>query len=192
VNQAHLEFCASPEWRRMIEETILPEALRGAALGDDGIEVGPGPGLTTDVLRTVTPRLTALEFDADLAASLAERTAGTNVHVVWGDATAMDFPDDRFTGAASFHMLHHIPTGAAQDLVFAELGRVLRSGGALVAADGVENEGTRLFHTDDIYNPIEPTTLERRLIRAGFESVDVRVYDLGWICTAKAVEGART
>lgn len=155
------------------------------------IEIGPGPGLTTDVLRTLTPRLTALEFDPDLADALAERTAGTNVQVVCGDATAMDFPDDRFSGAASFHMLHHVPTDAAQDLVFAELGRVLRPGGVLVAADGVENEGTRLFHTDDIYNPIDPAALYRRLTRAGFTSVDVRVYDLGWICTATAAEGAR-
>jgi SAM-dependent methyltransferase len=191
VNEGHLEYCASPQWRQMIEETILPQALHGVALGDDVIEIGPGPGLTTDVLRTLTPRLTALEFDPELADALALRTAGTNVQVVCGDATDLDFSDDRFTGAASFHMLHHVPTDADQDLVFAELGRVLRPGGVLVAADGVENEGVRLFHTDDIYNPIDPATLDGRLSRAGFSSVDVRVYDLGWICTATAIEGAR-
>ena len=54
MNQGHLEFCASAQWRTMVEETILPEALRGVSLGDDVIEVGPGPGLTTDVLRTRT------------------------------------------------------------------------------------------------------------------------------------------
>ena len=59
----------------------------------------------------------------------------------------MDLPDGRFTGAASFHMLHHIPTDEAQDAVFAELARVLRPGGVLVAADGVENEGMRLSST---------------------------------------------
>ncbi|HLN41065.1 MAG TPA: class I SAM-dependent methyltransferase [Acidimicrobiales bacterium] len=192
MNEAHLEFCASPQWRQAIEETILPEALHGVALGDDVIEIGPGPGLTTDVLRTLTARLTALEFDPDLADALAERMAGTNVEVICGDATGMDFPDGRFTGAASFHMLHHIPTDEAQDLVFAELGRVLRSGGTLVAADGVENESVRLFHTDDIYNPIDPATLDRRLTGAGFTSVGVRVYDLGWICTATAAQRATT
>ena len=56
----------------------------------------------------------------------------------------------------------------------------------LVAADGIENEGTRLFHVDDIYNPIDPESLERRLTRSGFTSIDVRVYDIGWICTAAA------
>lgn len=186
MNQAHLEFCASPQWRQVVEETILPEALRGVVLGDDVIEVGPGPGLTTDVLRALTARLTAVEFDSDLAGALATRLAGTNVEVICGDATAMDVADNRFSGAASFHMLHHIPTTDAQDSVFAELARVLEPGGVLVAADGVENEGTRQFHTDDVYNPIDPGSLERRLTRSGLGSVDVRVYDLGWICTAAA------
>ncbi|HEY5025488.1 MAG TPA: class I SAM-dependent methyltransferase [Acidimicrobiales bacterium] len=186
MNPGHLEFCASPQWRQMVEETILPEALRGIALGDNVIEVGPGPGLTTDVLRARTTHLTALEFDPDLAAALAERMAGTNVEVICGDATAMDLPADRFTAAASFHMLHHIPVAGAQDAVFAELARVLKPGGVLVAADGVENEGTRQFHVDDIYNPIDPGTLDGRLGRSGFSSIEVRVYDLGWICTAVA------
>ncbi len=185
MNEGHLEFCAGPEWRRLVEGVILPEALRGVDLGEDVIEVGPGPGLTTDVLRARPGHLTAVEFDPDLAAALAARLAG-QVMVLCGDATALDLPDDRFSGAACFHMLHHIPTAEAQDSVFAELARVLRPTGALVAADGIENEGTRQFHVDDVYNPIAPETLEGRLARAGFASIKVRVYDLGWICTAAA------
>ncbi len=187
MNQGHLEFCASPQWRQMVEETILPEALRGVSLGDDVIEVGPGPGLTTDVLRAGVTQLTALEFDPDLAATLAMRLAGTNVEVLHGDATAMDLPSGHFTGAASFHMLHHIPTADAQDSVFAELARVLKPSGVLVAADGIENEATRQFHVDDIYNPIDPEALHHRLDRAGFASIEVRVYEIGWICTARSV-----
>ena len=68
----------------------------------------------------------------------------------------MDLPDDRFTAAASFHMLHHIRTAEEQDAVFSELARVLETGGVLVAADGVENESIRLFHADDVYNPVDP------------------------------------
>jgi SAM-dependent methyltransferase len=167
----------------MVEETILPEALRGVSLGDDVIEIGPGPGLTTDVLRTLTARLTAVEFDPALAGALAERMAGSNVDVVCGDATAMDLPTGRFTGAASFHMLHHIATPAAQDNVFAELARVLHAGGTLVAADGIADDGLRAFHVDDVYNSIDPATLPRRLERNGFRSIDVHIHDLGWICT---------
>jgi hypothetical protein len=63
VNDAHMEYCASDDWRRLVYETILPEALRGVELGDEAIEIGPGPGFTTDILRTMTRRLTAVEID---------------------------------------------------------------------------------------------------------------------------------
>ena len=143
MNAGHMEFCASEDWRKMVHDTILPVALRGVELGDDAIEIGPGPGFTTDVLRTVTARLTAVEVDEELAAGLAGRLAGSNVDVVVGDATALDFAADRFTGAASFHMLHHIAPAERQDRVFAELARVLVPGSVLVAADGAFSEGTR-------------------------------------------------
>jgi SAM-dependent methyltransferase len=180
-----MEYCASDDWRRLVHDTILPVALRGVDLGDDAIEIGPGPGFTTDVLRTKTAHLTAVEVDEGLAAALAERLAGGNVEVVVGDATALAFDPGRFTGAASFHMLHHIAPAEAQDRVFAELARVLVRGSMVVAADGVYSEGGALFHEDDTYNPIDPGELEPRLTAAGFEALQVHTYDLGWVCTAR-------
>jgi SAM-dependent methyltransferase len=117
---------------------------------------------------------------------LAERIDKGNVRVVVGAATALDFPADRFTGAASFHMLHHIAPSSAQDRAFAELARVLVPGGILVAADGTYSDGSALFHEGDTYNPIDPEELESRLRTAGFGSIEVRTYDLGWVCTARA------
>ena len=102
MNSAHLEFCASPEWRTIVEEMILPDALRNAKLGTEVIEIGPGPGFTTDVLRKLTDHLIAVEVDPNLAVALKTRLQGTNVEVVCGDATSLDFPDDRFSAAASF------------------------------------------------------------------------------------------
>jgi SAM-dependent methyltransferase len=180
-----MEYCASDDWRQLVHETILPVALAGVTLGDDALEIGPGPGFTTDILHTKTAHLTAVELDEGLAAGLAERMAGTNVEVVVGDATALDFEAERFTGAASFHMLHHIAPAEAQDRVFAELARVLVPGATLVAADGVYSEGSAAFHQDDTYNPIDPAELDSRLRAAGFGSVRVRTYDLGWVCTAQ-------
>ncbi len=87
MNSAHMEFCASAAWRELVMEQVLPLALDGVTLGDHTIEIGPGPGFTTDVLHTMTGKLTAVELDAGLAASLTERLAGTNVEVVVGDAT---------------------------------------------------------------------------------------------------------
>ncbi len=184
MNPGHMEYCASEDWRRLVHDTILPVALEEVTLGDDALEIGPGPGFTTDILRTKTAHLTAVELDAGLAAGLSERMEGTNVQVCIGDATALDFDDRRFTGAASFHMLHHIEPAEAQDRVFAELARVLQPGAMLVAADGVYSEGSAAFHQDDTYNPIAPEDLESRLGAAGFDSVRVRTYDLGWVCTA--------
>ncbi len=185
MNSAHMEYCASDDWRQLVHETILPVALRDVELGDAAIEIGPGPGFTTDILRTKTAHLTAVELDEDLAESLARRMAGSNVDVVVGDATALDFASGRFTGAASFHMLHHIAPAEAQDRALAELARVLAQGSTLGAADGVYSEGSALFHEDDTYNPIDPGDLEPRLAAAGFGSVVVRTYDLGWVCTAR-------
>ena len=185
MNPSHMEYCASDDWRQLVHDTVLPVALAGVELGDAAIEIGPGPGFTTDILRTKTAQLTAVERDEGLAAGLAERMAGTNVDVVVGDATALDFDARCFTGAASFHMLHHIAPAEAQDRVFAELARVLVPGAALVAADGVYSEGSAAFHQDDTYNPIDPGDLEPRLRAAGFDSVQVCTYDLGWVCTAR-------
>jgi SAM-dependent methyltransferase len=186
MNDQHLVFCASEDWRRIVQEEILPTALRDVALGDDVIEIGPGPGFTTDVLRTMTAHLTAVEVDERLAAALAERLGHGNVDVVLGDATELEYPDARFTGAASFHMLHHVAPAAAQDRVFAELARVLVPGGLLVAADAGYMETTVAFHEGDTYNPIEADDLPGRLAVAGFEDIVVRTHDLGWVCTARA------
>ena len=84
-------------------------------------------------------------------------------------------------------MLHHIAPSAQQDRVFAELARVLVPGGVLVAADGVYSEGSAAFHEDDTYNPIDPDELVPRLGDAGFGAIDVRTYELGWVCTARTV-----
>ena len=186
TNSAHLEFCASPAWRQIVEEVILPVVLRDKLLGPDVIEIGPGPGFTTDVLRVMTEHLTAVELDRDLATALRTRLAGTNVEVVVGDATTLELPDDSFSGAASFHMLHHIPLDEDQDRALSELARVLKSGGIFVAADGIENEDSRAFHQDDVYNPLDPSGLEPRLTAARFTSIEVGLSDMGWVCSAVA------
>jgi len=181
-----MEFCCGPVWQEMVQEMILPAALDDVDLGDDVLEIGPGPGFTTDVLRARTEHVTVVELDAGLAASLAERLAGTNVEVIEGDACALDLPSNRFSAAASFHMLHHVATDEGQNQILSELARVLRSGGVLVAADGVFSEGSVGFHEGDTYHPIELDDVAGRLETAGFTSIDVRPHDIGWVCTARA------
>jgi 16S rRNA A1518/A1519 N6-dimethyltransferase RsmA/KsgA/DIM1 with predicted DNA glycosylase/AP lyase activity len=131
MNAEHLELLASDGWRDLLRDIILPWALDGVDLGDEVLEVGPGPGLTTDLLHERVPQLTAVELDESLAADLAQRLAGTNVEVVNHDATAMPFADGHFSGAVSFTMLHHVPTIESRMLikrmVFAEPGKRVRA-----------------------------------------------------------------
>jgi ubiquinone/menaquinone biosynthesis C-methylase UbiE len=173
MNQTHLEMCASPEWAEAVERWIIPWVLDGVDLGDDVLEIGPGPGLTTDALRERVARLTAVEIHPELAAALSERLAETNVDVVHGDATAMELPDDRFSGAVCLTMLHHVPSPAAQDAVFAELCRVLAPGGVLAGQDTLDSEDIRALHVDDTFVPVDPDRLAGRLEAAGFGRVDV-------------------
>jgi SAM-dependent methyltransferase len=173
MNQLHLEFLASPDWAKMLETDLLPWILEAGHLGDDVLEIGPGPGLTTDLLRERVPRVTAVEVDDDLAAKLAERLDGTNVEVVHADATTCGLPSDRFSTATCFSMLHHMPDPALQDLLFAEVHRMLRSGGRFFGTDAVDHEMIRGFHEDDIFVPVDPNTLGARLQAAGFATTDI-------------------
>jgi len=185
VNKAH-EQCGSDEWRQAIREVILPWALGETDLGDEVLEVGPGYGATTDVLSQSVPRLTSIEIDDELAAMLTDRFADVpSVQIVNADATALDYADDRFSGAACFTMLHHVPTFELQDRLFAEIARVLRPGAALVASDSLASDELEAHHEGDTYNPVDPSTLPARLAAAGFEHIDVRTNPFGWAVIAR-------
>jgi SAM-dependent methyltransferase len=169
-----------------MRDHILPWAIGEVDLGPDVIEVGPGYGATTDILCETVPRLTSVEIDEALASMLAERfAANKNVEIVVGDATALGYPDGRFTGAACFTMLHHVPTIELQDRLFAEVARVLRPGAALVASDSLASDELAAHHEDDTYNPVDPESLPARLGAAGFSEVEVRTNPFGWAAVAR-------
>ncbi len=185
MNEAH-EVCGSDEWRQLMREQILPWVLNGTDLGDDVLEVGPGYGAVTDVLSTALPQVTCVEIDETLAAMLTERFSGVpSVQILRGDATALDFPDGRFSGAACFTMLHHVPTDDLQDRLLAEVARVLRPGATLVASDSIGSDDMENAHEGDTYNPVDPAVLAKRLTAAGFVDIDVRTNDFGWAAIAR-------
>jgi ubiquinone/menaquinone biosynthesis C-methylase UbiE len=185
MNEAHTA-CGGDEWRAVMRNNILPWAIGEVDLGDDVLEVGPGYGATTDVLSESLAHLTSVEIDEQLVATLKDRFASTpNVEIVFGDATALEYPDDHFSGAACFTMLHHVPTIELQDRLFAEVARVLRTGAALVASDSLASEELASHHDGDTYNPVDPTTLDARLHAAGFSEVEVRTNPFGWAAVAR-------
>jgi len=79
MNSFHRWFCRTDYWRKALAQQIMPSALDGVALGEDVLEVGPGPGLATDVLRARHQRVTSIEIDPLLADSLRHCLQGTNV-----------------------------------------------------------------------------------------------------------------
>jgi SAM-dependent methyltransferase len=173
MNEIHLQRLASSEWQQYLESELVPWVLGITDLGDDVLEVGPGPGLTTDLLREKVDRLTAVEVDPELAERLARRLAGTNVDVLSADATALDLASARFSTATCFTMLHHVPSPILQDQLFSEMHRVLRRGGHFIGTDAIDTPPLRAIHVDDVFVPVDPETLPRRLVAAGFTDVFV-------------------
>ncbi len=173
MNRFHRWYCRTDGWRRTVRERLLPWVLAGADLGDTVLEVGPGPGLTTDVLRARTARLTSIEIDAALAQALRRRTTGTNVTVVDGDATAMPFDDQTFSAAVACTMLHHVPSAELQDRLLREVHRVLRPDALFVGSDSTPSLLFRLAHLFDTMVLVDPGSFAQRLERAGFTDVSV-------------------
>lgn len=184
MNEEHRALCSSDLWRDLMTDQIMPYALDGVALGTDVLEIGSGPGITTDALRARVPHLTAVEIEAESVNALARRLDGGNVVVLHADAANLPVADDRFTGAVAFTMLHHVPTAALQDRILAELWRVLAPGGVLVLSDSVASEELRALHNCDTYNPVDPTTLPPRLSAAGFTQIVVKANAFGFAAHA--------
>jgi protein-L-isoaspartate O-methyltransferase len=68
MNRAHLEHLASSEWADRLQSDLFPWLESAIQLGDDVLEIGPGPGLSTDILHHRAAAVTAVEIDTDLTA----------------------------------------------------------------------------------------------------------------------------
>jgi len=175
MNLAHRCVCRSRRWKNVVETRILPWVLEDVDLRGDVLEIGPGPGVTTDLLHGRVQHLTCVEIDRRFADALARRTAGANVTVRCEDATAMSLGSGTFDGAVSLTMLHHVPSAELQDRLLAEVARVLRPGGVFVGADSVYSLGLRVLHLFDTMMLVDPGSFPGRLRAAGFTDVRVDV-----------------
>jgi SAM-dependent methyltransferase len=174
MNWIHRRLCRSEKWAEAVENSLLPWALDGVDLGADILEIGPGFGVTTEVLARRPGWVTALEVDRDSVDYLRDRF-GDRVDVVHGDGARMPWPDNAFSAATCFTMLHHVPSPELQDRLFAEARRVLRPGGVFAGTDSLPSLRFRMIHLGDTMVTVDPETLPDRLHAAGFTDVEVAV-----------------
>jgi SAM-dependent methyltransferase len=175
MNSNHARLCPSPEWAAYIQEEVLPSLTRDCGLGEEMLEIGPGPGAATEWLRHRVSRLTVVEIDPVAATALADRYAGTNVDVVVEDAAGLSQQGESFDAVGCFTMLHHVPARRSQGRIIAQAFRVLRPGGVLIGSDSLASDDLHAFHAGDTYNPVDPAWLVSSLQDTGFGALTVTV-----------------
>jgi SAM-dependent methyltransferase len=130
------------------------------------LELGSGPGLTTDWLRDHAGTVTAVEHDEHDATALTARLPDVRVH--HADATNLPFEDGAFDVVVCFTMLHHLPTAKLQDQLFAEARRVLGPGGVFAGSDSRWGPLFAIAHLGDTLCLVKPEQMPARLEKAGF------------------------
>lgn len=173
MNRFENWFCGTSLWRRVTERKILPWMLSGYKLGESVLELGAGLGATTEELRRRSARVTSLEYDRSFVAKLGARFANTNVGVLQGDAASLPFADGTFSSVLAVLVLHHLKSREQQEKAFAEIHRVLRPGGALLAFEIGDGWLQRFGHIKSTFVPVAPATAFARLTSLGFSKIVV-------------------
>jgi len=178
MNLCHRLCCSSNRYFKAVEDGLLPWVLGDVDLGDNVLEIGPGYGANIRVLIDKAPHYTAVEIDPTMADRL-KGTYGDRARIIHADGTDTGLPSGEFSSVVCFTMLHHVPTARLQDQLFAEAFRVLRPGGVFAGSDRLPSLPFRLVHIGDVYNPIRPDELRRRLGKAGFGDIRIDVAGSG-------------
>jgi demethylmenaquinone methyltransferase / 2-methoxy-6-polyprenyl-1,4-benzoquinol methylase len=189
MNRFENWFCASSLWRSITERRILPWMLSGYKLGDSVLELGAGPGATTEELRRRASNVTSLEYDHKFAARLGTRFRNTNVSVLRGDAAALPFGDETFSSVIAVLVLHHLKSQDQQEKAFTEIHRVLRPGGAFLAMEIGDGWLQRFGHIKSTFVPITPAVAFARLTSLGFSKIAIDMQRSAFrICALRARE----
>lgn len=103
--------------RRILEKIV--DAL-DPGNHDTVVEIGPGRGTLTEVLRERAGRVVAIEYDRALAAMLRDRYAGTNVSIVEADVLSVDLHE---AAGGPFILVGNVPYYITTPILFHALRR---------------------------------------------------------------------
>lgn len=180
MNAEHLQLCASERWAEHLAAELVPWALGDGRTVDRLLEVGPGPGAATAVLRHRTARLTAVEYDAQLAARLAARFDGdARVEVVRGDAATLPSRPARSTAWWRSRCCTTCPASRRRTARSRSSRGCCGPAARCAARTASDSPGLRRLHEGDVLVPLDPLTLAARLRAAGFIDVEVEVLAFG-------------
>jgi SAM-dependent methyltransferase len=155
----------------------LPEAIDGEVL-DVGSGLG-GPARFLAARRSLeVVGIDLIPEYAAVAEALTRRCGlAGRARFLAGDALALPFPDARFAAACTQHVAMNIADKAA---LYAGIARVLRPGGSFVLHDVLQGPGGAVRYpvpwSRDAATSflVDPPTLERLLLTAGFRVVEHR------------------
>lgn len=173
----------------MQRERVL--ALLAPQPGERLLDIGCGPGLTTEALAQAvgdTGTVTGVDIATPML-TLARRRCATLPQAQFGlcDVTALPYADAQFDAALASQVYEYVDR---IDDALAELARVIRRGGRVALVDTDWESAVWASHDDarmrrvletwneHIPHPQLPRTLKRRLERAGFTRVRVEVVPL--------------
>ena len=164
------------------------------------LEIGPGPGAATDWLRHRVKRLTAVEIDAEAAATLADRYARRQRR---GGRRRRDRARATRTGPSTRSARSRCCTtfrrARCRTRSWPRPSGCSGRAACSIGSDSLASNDLHHFHADDTYNPVDPSRLLVRLQTLGFGKITIMVdWDLKFVARkpdgqdAAATPGRRT
>lgn len=107
------------EETRIIPEEISPkfyfehlkpyEFIKGAATGQEVLEIGCGDGYGSAYLAQVATEVTSIDYEEDVILKAQNKYILSNLKFLSMDATSLQFEDESFDFVCSFQVIEHIP-----------------------------------------------------------------------------------
>lgn len=159
-----------PDPREMLFEAVAETAPRRV------LEVGGGPG---ELSSRVATELGCDVVMVDISPRMVELARARSVDAHVGDVQALPFEDGSFDVAIAAWMLYHVPD---LDRGLAELARVLRPGGRLVAVTNAANHLEELHRIAGkaMWEQLFSSEEAQAILQRHFAVVDRRDAD-GWV-----------